>query len=278
MAILKKGQEIGVCVHHSVYTPAKNKTELKAQAKLFNTWHSSKSWAEDIKTKGEFGYPYIEYHYLMATNGSLLQVQDEKYVLYHAGDAFRGIDSFNLHGVAVCLTGNYQNDKPTSAQMLSLVKLIRDVQNRYKIDARVRGHKETSKSPTACPGTNIGTSKSGWLKQAIVNTNNSKYPPVTPPAPPAPPEAPEVTKLKKDIVSLKKEIGTLKEALDEANVKAMSDEITISELKTDLAKANEYKKYQSLYQQAVTALNAYKKGRFMWIVEFLEKTFPVKKG
>ena len=56
----------------------------------------------------------------------------------------------------------------------------------------------------------------------------------------------------------------------------MSDEITISELKTDLAKANEYKKYQSLYQQAVTALNAYKKGRFMWIVEFLEKTFPQK--
>jgi len=103
-----------------------------------------------------------------------------------------------------------------------------------------------------------------------------KYGYQAPAAPVTPPEAPEVTKLKKDIVSLKKEIGTLKEALDDANVKAMSDEITISELKTDLAKANEYKKYQSLYQQAVTALNAYKKGRFMWIVEFLEKTFPQK--
>ncbi len=186
MAILKTGKTIGVCVHHSVYKPANNLTELKAQATLFNSWHKSKSWAETTKTPS--AYPYISYHYLMATDGTMLNVTDEKYVKYHSGDNFRGDNSFNLHGIAVCLTGNYETDKPTEAQMKALVLFIRDVQKRYKIDALVRGHKETSQTATACPGTNIGTSKSGWLKQVITNTNDPKYPPVQPPQPPEPTE------------------------------------------------------------------------------------------
>lgn len=176
MAILQKGNKLGVCVHHSVYKPANNLAELKVQASLFNGWHKSKSWAEDTKTPS--AYPYISYHYLMATNGEILKVTDEKYVKYHSGDNFRNDLSFNLHGIAICLTGNYQEDKPTPAMMGSLVAFIRDVERRHKINARVRGHKETSESPTACPGTNIGTSKSGWLKKVIENVNDKNYPPV----------------------------------------------------------------------------------------------------
>jgi hypothetical protein len=178
MAILKKGNMLGVAVHHSVYKPAKNLAELKTQASLFNTWHKTKSWAEATKTPS--AYPYISYHYLMATNGEMLKVTDEKYVKYHSGDNFRGDLSFNLHGIAVCLTGNYENDKPTEAQMKALVLFIRDVEKRYDINARIRGHKETSSTPTACPGKNIGTSTSGWLKQVIVNVNDKTYPPATP--------------------------------------------------------------------------------------------------
>jgi len=176
MAILRKvGNTLGVAVHHSVYTPANNLAELKTQAVLFDGWHKSKSWAEDTKTPS--AYPYISYHYLMATNGEMLNVTDEKYVKYHSRDNFRGDLSFNLNGIAVCLTGNYENDMPTEEQMKALVLFIRDVQNRYKIDARVRGHKETSQTATACPGKNIGTSQSGWLKQVIANVNDSNYPP-----------------------------------------------------------------------------------------------------
>jgi len=204
MAILKKGQEIGVCVHHSVYQAAKNLTELKDHAVKFNSWHKSKSWAEKTKTSGD--YPYISYHYLIALDGSILQVTDEKYVKYHAGDNFRGDSSFNLHGIAVCIDGNYETRVPNDKQMETLVKLIRDVQKRYKIDALVRGHKETSKTATACPGKNIGTHDSGWLKKVITNTNDSNYPP-------KPPELTELEKCQLQLETLKKKNTSLTESL-----------------------------------------------------------------
>ena len=211
MAILKQGTTIGVAVHHSVYKPANNLAELKVQAGLFDSWHKSKSWAEDIKTGGEYGYQYVEYHYLMATDGTILQVQDEKYVLYHSGDVGKGNLSFNLHGIAICLTGNYENDVPTEAQMKSLVLFIRSVQDRYKIDAMVRGHKEVSQTATACPGKNIGTSKEGWLKQVIANVNDTNYPPIV--EPPSTPNCDEyikkVEQLEAEVQDLRVELGAL---------------------------------------------------------------------
>lgn len=245
MAILKKGNILGVCVHHSVYKPANNLAELKAQATLFNGWHSKKEWAELTKTPS--AYPYISYHYLMATNGEMLKVTDEKYVKYHSGDNFRKDLSFNLHGIAVCLTGNYENDKPTDAQMKALVLFIRDVEKRYKINARVRGHKETSQTATACPGRNIGTSQSGWLKQVITNTNDKNYPPVV--KPPEPPEPPGPTECEKEVDRLKDELLSLesftealeaeKESLITQNVELYGDisslEQEIIELKAEMA-------------------------------------------
>ena len=182
MGILKTGKNIGVVIHHSVYKPANNLTELKAQAKLFNTWHKSKSWAEATKSEGE--YPYGSYHWLIAKDGSKLPMTPEKYVKYHAGDNANGVNSFNLHGIGICVTGNFETDKPTEAEEKTLVLLIRDIQDRQKIDARVRGHKEVSLSPTACPGKNLGTSKSGWIKGIITKVNDKNYPaPVVVPKP-----------------------------------------------------------------------------------------------
>lgn len=234
MAILKTGKTIGVAVHHSVYKPANNIEELKVQAKLFDSWHKSKSWAEEIKTPGEYGCQYIEYHYLMAMDGSILQVQDEKYVLYHSGDNFRGASSFNLHGIAICLTGNYENDVPTEAQMRSLVLFIRDIERRYQINALVRGHKETSQSATACPGRNIGTSKEGWLKQVIVNVNDKNYP-QAPVMPPVQTECEkEIDRLNGEIKRLESNVATLNEekklALDRVEVLEENIKLRESEL------------------------------------------------
>jgi len=176
----------------------------------------------------------------MATDGSMLKVTDEKYVKYHAGDNFRGDLSFNLHGIAVCLTGNYENDKPTDAQMKALVLFIRDVEKRYKIDAFVRGHKETSATATACPGKNIGTSTSGWLKSVISNVNNKDYPPVVIP-PVEPPQPPGQTECEKEVERLKDELLALesitetleseKEALTTLNIESYGD---ISRLEQEL--------------------------------------------
>lgn len=286
MAILKSGQEIGVCIHHSVYKPAKNITELKAQATLFNGWHKSKSWAETTKTPGT--YPYISYHYLMATDGSILKVTDEKYVKYHAGDNFRGGGSFNLHGTAICLTGNYQTDKPTDAQMKSLVAFIRDYQKRYNIDAYVRGHKETSKDPTACPGKNIGTSTSGWLKQVIANVNNPAYPPVEPPEPP------QQTECEKEVNRLTEVNKGLTEALaaSQSTLKVLEERVgflegtlairdkELKDLEGDYQRVfEERNNFEKQYIEVVTELNELKAGKDSWIsrlAEVLHKLFGGK--
>lgn len=228
MAILKTGKMIGVCIHHSAVRPgAENKSELKKRASSYNTTHSKKSWAEETKTKGEFGYPYIEYHYMIAKDGYLLQVQDEKYVLYHAGDVFRGASSFNLHGIAIMLDGNYEEETPTDAQMLTLVKLIRDIQTRYKIDALVRGHKETSQTATSCPGKNIGISSSGWLKKVIKNVNDKNYPPVVVVPPVEPPQPPQPTEQEKQVITLKEQIVVLESTITSlmGDLKSMSAEL-----------------------------------------------------
>jgi len=278
MAILKSGQTIGVCIHHSVYKPANNLTELKAQAKLFDGWHKAKSWAETTKTPS--AYPYISYHYLMATDGSMLKVTDEKYVKYHAGDNFRGIDSYNLHGIAVCLTGNYETDKPTEAQMKALVLFIRDVERRYKINANVRGHKQTSESATACPGKNIGISTSGWLKTVIANVNNSKYPPVVVP-PVEPPEDPQIADLKKQITTLNAKIKSL-----ETHQGSLEDTIGVLEGEKSLlegdvieleAEVEKYKKYESMYKEAVKQISELKaEAEKSWLQKLLEILFPEK--
>jgi N-acetyl-anhydromuramyl-L-alanine amidase AmpD len=278
MGILRKGNTLGVCVHHSVYKQAHNLSELRAQASLFNTWHSKKSWAETTKTPS--AYPYISYHYLMATDGSILQVTDEKYVKYHAGDNFRGDLSFNLHGIAICLTGNYQNDKPTEAMMKSLVEFIRDVEKRYDINARVRGHKETSESPTACPGTNIGTSKSGWLKQAIANVNDNNYPPQ--PTDPCKKYKDQIAVLNSKVVECEKRVNMLEGVNTElrTQLETLQDRLDDQEAESE----RKYNQLKSEYNKVVREkgdcqeeLSRLKNHRFNWILEWLDKVIPQKK-
>jgi len=174
MAIIRNGNPRNIAIHHSaVNPPAMNLSELKARANSHNNYHKTKSIGWNNTTPGEFGYPYIRYHYMIAQDGSVLQVQHEKYVLYHSGDGSTG--QFNYWGIAIMLEGNYETAQPTDAMMKSLELLIRDIEKRYNIDPMVRGHKEIS-ATTSCPGVNIGTSKSGWLKNVINNVNDKSYP------------------------------------------------------------------------------------------------------
>lgn len=174
MAIIRNGNPKNIAIHHSaVNPPAMNMTELKARATAHNNYHKTKSEGWNNTTPGELGYKWIRYHYMIAQDGSVLQVQDEKYVLYHSSDGATG--QFNYWGIAIMLEGNYETAQPTDAMMKSLVLLIRDIEKRYNIDPMVRGHKEIS-ATTSCPGVNIGTSKSGWLKNVIINVNDKSYP------------------------------------------------------------------------------------------------------
>ena len=173
---IARGNPKNITIHHSaVNPPATNLNELKARAASHNNYHKANSVAWNNTTPGEYGYNWIRYHYMIAQDGSVLQTQHEKYALYANGDG-TGSTSFNITAVNIMFEGNYDTAKPTEAMMLAAVQLIRQIEKRYNIDPKVRVHKELSSTGTACPGSNLGTSKSGWVQQLIANVNNKNYP------------------------------------------------------------------------------------------------------
>jgi len=61
----------------------------------------------------------------------------------------------NESTIGICLIGNFDNSRPTSAQMVSLMKLLRFLSERYDIPvSRIYGHNTTPghSTNTSCPG------------------------------------------------------------------------------------------------------------------------------
>jgi N-acetyl-anhydromuramyl-L-alanine amidase AmpD len=74
----------------------------------------------------------------------------------------------NRDGIGICLVGDFSKSQPTSAQMQSLVKLVRFLQSRYGIPKnRIYGHKDTPGAGTVtdCPGRNFPMN---WLKSQVL--------------------------------------------------------------------------------------------------------------
>ena len=300
MARLRVGDPNRICLHHSATTgvPA-DLTALKKRLASYEVYHSQKTWAETIKTPGEYGYNYIEYHIAIAGNGHEIRLQDDKYVLYHAGDNANGANSFNLHGIAVLIDGNYMTDKPNDKQLEAFARIIARFEKQYKVNVLVRGHKEVSISPTSCPGTNLGDSTQGFLKQAIdranvIIKNNLPTNPLQDDKPPVP----QPTECEKQLETLKIENKGLTEALgaSQATLEGKVAELTtaqerikfledtllsrekeINQLEDDYARMLEEKnRFEKQYTEAVTELNELKTGRDNWInrlADVLHKLF-----
>ena len=221
MARLREGNPNRICLHHAAVNgiPA-DITALKKRLAGYEITHSKKSWAETIKTKGEYGYYYLEYHIAIAGNGHELRLQDDKYVLYHAGDNARGKDSFNLHGIAVLIDGNYMTDKPNANQLEAFARLIARFEKQYGVDVLVRGHKQTSLSATSCPGTNLGDNTKGFLKDAITRAN-------------------EIIKLNLPTNPLQDDVVAPEPTECEKRVKILENTITLRETALATSQANE---------------------------------------
>jgi len=173
-------------IHHTVSSAATTKADLPVLARSMETYHKTKSWAEDFKTGGEFGYYYLSYHYLFAQDGSYMQVHDTKYQRVHATDTARGDTSHNLHGIAISVVGNMSTTVPSPALKEGIAQLCAELERKYGVSFAIRGHKETclyvnngvvyypEKTGvyyTGCPGDYMGTSKSGVISDLIVRVN-----------------------------------------------------------------------------------------------------------
>ena len=302
MAVLRVGSPNRICLHHAAVNgiPA-DLPALKKRLAGYEITHSKKSWAETIKTKGEYGYYYIEYHVAIAGNGHELRLQDDKYVLYHAGDNARGDDSFNLHGIAVLIDGNYMTDVPNGLQLEAFARIIARFEKQYKVDVLVRGHKQTSLTGTSCPGINLGDNTQGFLKKAIdraneIIKNNLPTNPLQEDVVPCDCEEykKEIERLTKENEALKGALGAVQEGLAkiEAEAKLLQERIEFLEsalamreteykdLEAEFNRAKEDRdRFENQYLETVKELNELKEGRDTWInriADVLNKLFGKK--
>lgn len=197
-----------VTIHHSGEEPtATNISELKTKAKKWDTYHATKDYDGDGTsdaqyTDGKFGYKWILYHYLVAKDGSILQVQDIKWRRFHATDSARGMNSHNEYGIAICLDGNYTQYKVRGVQKRAIAQIVFNLEKQLGKSLIVRTHKEqalgkakngtllypekTGVFYTDCAGETMGTHKSGTCKEIIEMVNTMYTTPAPEPVPNAP--------------------------------------------------------------------------------------------
>jgi len=101
------------------------------------------------------GWDGVGYHFVIGngTNSGDGQVEvTPRWPIQKWGAHAKTPDNrFNEYGIGICLVGNFDMERPTSAQMHSLAKLVGYLMHTYHIPAgNVLGHRDTK--PTECPG------------------------------------------------------------------------------------------------------------------------------
>ncbi len=136
---LEKGWR-AVVVHHSA-TDTGN-------AAIFDKWHRERNHWEGI------GYDFVIGNGTDSGDGQVEVTFRWRKQIPGAHCGGTPNNWANKDGVGICLVGDFNRSVPTSRQMQSLLKLIRFLQQRYRIPtSRVYGHKTTPGAHvTACPG------------------------------------------------------------------------------------------------------------------------------
>lgn len=140
----------GIVIHHS--------DTSNGSAAIFDDYHKSKLW-------DGIGYDFVIGNGTNTGNG---QVEVTfRWREQRVGAHCKTPDNWaNENAVGICLVGNFEYSRPTAKQMESLVKLVRFLQDRYRIPkSRIWGHKSTPGAKvTECPGRMFPMD---WLKSKL---------------------------------------------------------------------------------------------------------------
>ncbi len=129
-----------IIIHHSA-------TEA-GSAKIFDRAHRARGWDE------------LGYHFVI-TNGDggrdgEIQI-GSRWAKQKWGAHCKTPDNrYNDYGIGICLVGNFDEGKPSQAQLASLAKLVKYLAETYQIPAsEVMGHGEAEGTCTRCPGASL---------------------------------------------------------------------------------------------------------------------------
>lgn len=122
---------------------------------------------EELQTvlRGEMavGHDDIAYHYIIDPAGRVWEGRSIRYQGSHVRN-WKGTDN-RTGNVGVMLLGNFEDQRPTKAQLVSVEAFVKDLQKKYGIPRQVKTRGVVSKdrgvfthqelSPTLCPGRNM---------------------------------------------------------------------------------------------------------------------------
>ena len=135
MLILKPEKIKYLIVHHTA--TSRDKT----------TFAAVRNYHMRVRRFGDIGY-----HYFINGAGQLKAGRNEKWVGAHTRTY---PNSMNYRSLGIALTGNFENEEPSQAQIDALTNILNKLRIKYLIPrANVLGHKEIP-HPTACPGKNL---------------------------------------------------------------------------------------------------------------------------
>jgi hypothetical protein len=115
----------------------------------------------------EKGWPDLPYHFMIAPDGRIFQARPLQYEP-------ESNTKYPLNGhVGVELMGNFQEQRPSLAQLKSTVALVAWLCQDLHIDpSQIAGHKDRAKGQTVCPGKDFYRYLAdgefvGWVKQTL---------------------------------------------------------------------------------------------------------------
>ena len=139
-----------IVIHHS--------DTANGNATIFDKYHKSKHW-------DGVGYDFVIGN---GTNSGDGQVEVTfRWRQQRIGAHCKTPNNWaNKNAVGICLVGKFNQTLPTARQMQSLVKLVRFLQDRYRIPkSRIYGHNTTpGASETDCPGKRFPIA---WFKSML---------------------------------------------------------------------------------------------------------------
>lgn len=131
-----------IVVHHSI-TP--RDLDLDKTINSFNNTHK-----ERLHTTANSLWYHIAYHYVIWWDWEVVKTRGLDEIWYHAS-----VWEINRESIGICMTGNFDEEKPSEKQLESLAKLIRELQNDYS-GLTIHSHNEFSSK--TCPWKNVDMS------------------------------------------------------------------------------------------------------------------------